>query len=58
MKNKISGLIMTIIGFLIILTNAIGYVFNVGIKNPALVIMGLVFVVIGMKLSKNSSKKS
>ena len=43
---------MAVIGFLMLLTNAIGYVFNLDVKHPALTVMGLVFVVIGMKLFK------
>jgi len=52
MKKNISGYIMAVIGFLMLLTNAIGYVFNLDVKHPALTVMGLVFVVIGMKLFK------
>jgi hypothetical protein len=49
MKNqKISGYIMAIIGFLMLVVNAVGYIFNLDIKNPALTVMGIVFVVIGM----------
>jgi len=54
MKNqKISGYIMAIIGFIMLIVNAAGYVFNLDIKSPALTIMGLVFVVIGMKIVRN-----
>jgi len=47
-KQNIPQYIMAVIGFALILINAIGYLFDLGIKNPALVVMGLVFVIIGM----------
>jgi hypothetical protein len=49
--SKISGLIMTLVGFIIILINAISYIFNLDLMSPALVILGIIFVVIGMKSS-------
>lgn len=58
MNKEISGRIMAAIGFLMLLANAYGYLFDKGIKAPALVVLGLVFVVIGGKLIRqNRSKK-
>ncbi|MFA6022622.1 MAG: hypothetical protein WC781_00880 [Candidatus Pacearchaeota archaeon] len=56
MNNKISKYIMVIIGFIMLLINAISYIFNLDITSPAMVVLGLVFVVIGMKIS-NINKK-
>jgi hypothetical protein len=52
MDKKTSGLIMAIIGLIMLVANAIGYIFDVGVKNPALTVMGLVFVTIGSGLAK------
>lgn len=58
MKNKkISGYIMAIIGFIMLLINAIGYIFNLDIKHPALTVMGIVFVIVGMGIVKKSKQK-
>ena len=43
---------MLLIGFVILLVNAIGYIFGSDIKHPALTVMGLVFVTIGMKTAR------
>ena len=53
-KQKISGYIMAVIGFLMLVVNAIGYLFNLDIKHPALTVMGLVFVVIGMGIVRKN----
>lgn len=55
-KQKIFGYIMAVTGFLMLLNNAIGYIFHLDSKAPALTIMGLVFVVIGMGYVRKSSK--
>ncbi|MCX6764702.1 MAG: hypothetical protein NTU58_03340 [Candidatus Nealsonbacteria bacterium] len=55
-KNKISGYIMTIIGFAMILTNAIGYIFRLDIKSSAFGVMGIVFVLIGLKIARKEQK--
>ena len=52
MKNNYQKYIMLVIGFVILLFNAIGYIFDFYIKNPALTVMGLVFVTIGMKIAR------
>jgi uncharacterized membrane protein len=51
-QNKIRGFIFAIVGFLMLLVNAVGYVFNLDIKNPALTVIGLVFVTIGLKVGR------
>lgn len=53
-KQKISGYIMAVIGLIILLVHAIGYIFHLGIKVSALTIMGLVFVVVGMNIVRKS----
>ncbi|MFZ5390784.1 MAG: hypothetical protein ACOZAJ_00725 [Patescibacteria group bacterium] len=47
-KQKISGYIMAVIGFIMLVTNAIAYLFHLGFKSPPLTVIGIVFVVIGM----------
>jgi len=51
MQNKISKYIMLVVGLMMLLVNAIGYLFDTDIKNPALTVMGLVFVVVGAKIN-------
>ena len=46
---------MPAIGFALLLINAVGYIFNLDIKNPALVVLGIVFVVIGMNKIRKSN---
>jgi len=57
MDKRISGRIMAIIGLLMLLANAYGYVFDKGIKSPAITVMGLVFVVIGTGLYRRRHDK-
>ena len=56
-QQKISGYFMAIVGFIMLLINAIGYIFNLDIKHPALTVMGIVFVVIGMGRVRKDKKK-
>jgi len=51
MNNKIKGYVMAVTGFLMILINAINYLIS-DKTNPTLLIIGLVFVVIGMGWTK------
>ncbi len=55
-KNKISGYIMAGIGFVMLLLNAFGYLFNWGTKTPAFTMLGLVFTVIGLKIARKPYK--
>lgn len=48
-KNiKIRGYVMFWVGFVMILVSAVGYIFNVGIKSPAISVLGIVFIAVGM----------
>ena len=47
MNKKISGYIMAVTGFIMLLINAVSYIFGFDFKHPALTVMGLVFVVVG-----------
>lgn len=47
---------MAVIGFIMVLVNAIGYILDLNVRTPSLTILGLVFVVIGMKIAKKSNK--
>jgi protein-S-isoprenylcysteine O-methyltransferase Ste14 len=49
MNKKNQGLIMTVIGFVLLFFNAIGYIMGWENRSSALVILGLIFVVIGLK---------
>jgi hypothetical protein len=53
-KQKISGYIMAGTGLIIILINAVSYIFGLDFKHPALTIMGLVFAVIGGKMIRQN----
>jgi len=43
---------MPAIGFIMLAVNAIGYIFDIGIRHPALTAMGLVFVAVGMQIAR------
>jgi hypothetical protein len=51
-KRKTRGVVMTGIGFLMLLANALAYIFDWNVGNTAFTVLGLVFVVIGLKISK------
>ena len=51
-NNRISGYIMMITGFGMILINALSYIFHWDLKSPAFTVLGLVLVVIGMKTAR------
>lgn len=53
-KTKTKGLIMATIGLLMLLWNAASYLFDLGMKHTAFTVLGLVFVVIGMKMAKKN----
>lgn len=48
-KQKISGYIMATIGLVMILVNAVGYVFHIFNPPSAISVLGIVFVAIGAK---------
>lgn len=54
MNNQLQGYAMAIIGLLLLLYNALSYIFGWESRNSALTILGLVFVVIGMKRARKS----
>jgi predicted membrane protein len=54
-KQKISGYIMAIVGFVLIVINALSYILGWELKSPAFTIIGLVLVVIGAKTAGKSS---
>ena len=53
-KSLISGYVMAIIGFLLILYNALNYIFGWNAGSTPLSVMGIVFVVVGMGIVKKS----
>jgi hypothetical protein len=50
--KRISGYLMAVTGFILLIINAIGYIFGLDFKSSALTILGLVFVVIGMGIER------
>ncbi|MBF7096026.1 hypothetical protein [Alkalibacter mobilis] len=54
MNSKIQGYIMAAIGFGFLVFSAANYISDGENKTPAFLIMGLVFVVIGMKKARNA----
>jgi hypothetical protein len=50
MESRLSGYIMFIVGFVMLLTNALGYIIDWETKTPALTVLSLVFIVIGKKI--------
>lgn len=52
---KTRGRVMALIGAIILFINGIGYVSGLYQGQPALTILGLVFVVIGMKMARSST---
>jgi membrane protein implicated in regulation of membrane protease activity len=54
-EREISGYIMAVVGFVMILINALSYLFGWTWKSPAFTILGLVLIVIGAKTSRKTS---
>lgn len=52
--KKIHGYIMAIVGFIMLLINAIGYIFHFDFKAPVITILGLIFVVVGMTITRKN----
>lgn len=45
---------MSVVGFILLLVNAISYIFDLEMKSSSLTILGLIFVVIGLKTRKSN----
>jgi hypothetical protein len=54
-ERLIAGYIMTIAGFVMILVNALSYIFRGDLRSPAFTILGLVLIVIGARTAQRSS---
>jgi membrane protein implicated in regulation of membrane protease activity len=54
-EREISGYIMAVVGFVMILINALSYLFGWTWKSPAFTILGLVLIVIGAKTARKTS---
>jgi hypothetical protein len=50
-ERLIAGYIMAIAGFVMILINALSYVFHGDLRSPAFSILGLVLIVIGARIA-------
>ena len=55
-KSKLSGYIMAGVGFLMILTNALDYVFGWHTIQPAFGTVGVVFLVIGLTTARKTNQ--
>lgn len=55
-KQKVAGYIMAIIGLIMILINAAGYIFQIDISSPATSALGIVFVAVGTMNIRKYSK--
>jgi len=51
-KNKMRGIIMAGVGFLMLLVNVFAYILHWDIRNAVFTVLGLIFVVIGLKIFK------
>jgi len=58
MKRKLSGYIMATVGFIMILADALSYIFSWELESPIFLILGVVFVIIGMRSYRKSKEKS
>jgi uncharacterized membrane protein len=56
-RETLRGYLMAIIGFIMLLINAVGYIFGFDFKSGAFTIIGLVFVTIGLKLAREDKRK-
>jgi membrane protein implicated in regulation of membrane protease activity len=54
-EQEISGYIMAVVGVVMILINALSYLFGWTWKSPAFTILGLVLIVIGAKTARKTS---
>ena len=54
-EREISGYIMAVVGFIMILMNALSYILGWDLKSPAFTILGLVLIVIGAKTARKTS---
>jgi membrane protein implicated in regulation of membrane protease activity len=54
-EREISGYIMAVVGVVMILINALSYLFGWTWKSPAFTILGLVLIVIGAKTARKTS---
>jgi len=54
-ERQVSGYIMAVVGFVMILINALSYLLGWNLKSPAFTILGLVLIVIGAKTARKTS---
>jgi urea transporter len=54
MEKMVAKYVMAGVGFVMLAVNAVGYVFDTGVKSPALTVLGLVFVVIGLQIARKN----
>ncbi|MFA5126979.1 MAG: hypothetical protein WC465_03205 [Patescibacteria group bacterium] len=55
-SKKISGYAMAVTGLIMLVINAVAYIFHFNFKAPALIVLGIVFAVIGMSHVRKSRK--
>ena len=53
-RKKVQGLVMAAIGGMILLVNAVAYIFSLGFGKPYLTIFGILFVGTGMAMVRRN----
>jgi hypothetical protein len=53
-KRQLSGYPVAAAGFTLLPINALSYIFNWEIKSPALTVIGLIFVILGLRIARAS----
>ncbi len=53
-KRQLSGYPVAVAGFTLLVINALSYILDWEIKSPAVTVIGLVFVVLGMRLARSA----
>jgi hypothetical protein len=51
-NRQLSGYPVAAAGFTLLIINALGYIFDWEIKSPALTVIGLIFVILGLRLAR------
>jgi hypothetical protein len=51
-NRQLSGYPVAAAGLTLLLINALGYIFDWEIKSPALTVIGLIFVILGLRLAR------
>lgn len=50
--RQLSGYPVAVAGFTLLIINALSYIFDWEIKSPALTVIGLIFVILGLRIAR------